>query len=350
MIACMLNPVSAEQPPSFQGPGVTAPAQPPVITQSWMSRPGRSLLRIGTACLRSTRLRRVALRAATARRRALVLLYHRIGPSEFRPSAVVPSLPEGVFREQLEMLGEIGELLSLPTLLEWREPRQRVGFAITFDDDHPSHVEHALPVLQALGVPATFFLSGRALHGLGPYWWELLEWRIATEGLEGTRRHLRLQGRTPAELAAECEVNAGSRRILELMPVDVLPQLDDGAIRALAAADMSIGFHTLRHPVLTTVADGDLRHELLDGCRELASAVGREVSLLAYPHGRADSRIARAARAAAYHAAFRTGGRPIAPSADAFLLGRWEPGPLNTDEFVAQVALRLNLPVGAPAG
>jgi peptidoglycan/xylan/chitin deacetylase (PgdA/CDA1 family) len=315
-----------------------------------MSRLTRPLLSVATACLSSTRVRRIALGTAVARRRSLVLLYHRIAPSGPGRSPVVPSLPEGLLRQQLAALGEIGELLPLPTMLQWSEPRRQVGFAITFDDDHPAHVEYALPVLRAMGVPATFFLSGRALHGLGPYWWELLEWHIATKGLERTRAQLDLRGRTPAELAAECEGNARSRHLLETMPADSLPRLDHGAIRTLAQADMSIGFHTLRHPVLTMVPERDLHHELLDGCRELASAVGREVNLLAYPHGKADSRIARTARAAGYHAAFRTGGRPIARNADPFLLGRWEPGALDADEFVAQVALRLNLPVGAPGG
>ena len=306
------------------------------------------MLSAASACLRSTRLRRVALGAAVARRRALVLLYHRIAPSESGPYSVIPALPDSIFRQQLQVLGEIGELRPLSAILQWSESPRKVGFAITFDDDHPTHVEYALPVLRALGVPATFFLSGRSLHGLRPYWWELLEWQIASEGLERTRRQLGLRGGTPAELAAECELNAPSRRILEMMSDPSLPRLEVSGIRALVEADMAIGFHTLRHPVLTMVPERDLQHELVEGRRELAGAAGTAVDLLAYPHGRADSRTARAARGAGYRAAFRTGGRPIAHRADHFLLGRWEPGPLDSDDFLAQVLLRLNLPVGAP--
>jgi peptidoglycan/xylan/chitin deacetylase (PgdA/CDA1 family) len=290
------------------------------------------------------------LSAARVRRRSLVLLYHRVAAPESPPGSIVPSVPGGLFRRQLQVLGEIGELLPLSALLRSSEPRRKVGFAITFDDDHPSHVEQALPVLRELGVPATFFLSGRALHGLGPYWWELLEWQIATEGLERTRRRLHLRGSTPAELAAECEIDAASRRLLEMLPSASIPQLDPAGLSMLAHAGMSIGFHTLRHPVLTMVPDQALHRELLDGRDELERAVRREVRLLAYPHGKADPRIARAARTAGYHGGFRTGGRPVSDSADPFLLGRWEPGALETDDFAAQAALRLNLPVGAPEG
>ena len=44
--------------------------------------------------------------------------------------------------------------------------------ALTFDDDYDSHAREVLPILQQLRLHGTFFLSGRALNGLGGYWFQ----------------------------------------------------------------------------------------------------------------------------------------------------------------------------------
>jgi hypothetical protein len=72
------------------------------------------------------------------------------------------------------------------------------------------------------------------------------------------------------------------------------------------------------------------------------------MEFLAYPHGRADRRVAEHARTAGYRAAFATGGRPVGARSDPFLLGRWEAGPLRDDEFLAHLTLRLNYPLAVP--
>ena len=111
---------------------------------------------------------------------------------------------------------------------------------------------------------------------------------------------------------------------------------------------MSIGFHTVRHRVLSTLPPDELGEDLVRGRRELAEAAGTPLTLLAYPHGRVNAQVARAAQAAGYEAAFAAGGRPISARADRFLLGRWEPTAGGIDEFVAEVALRLNRAVAVP--
>ena len=75
-------------------------------------------------------------------------------------------------------------------------------------------------------------------------------------------------------------------------------------IRAMVRAGMTIGFHTLHHPVLSTLAEGPLESALTEGRRELAAAAGAPVDLLAYPHGRATAAVADAAERAAFTAAF----------------------------------------------
>lgn len=313
-----------------------------------MSNFAAPLRRAATQVFRIAAARRAALRAAAARGRSLVLLYHRVAPGGPAAHEVVPSLSTTLFRQQLEALGEVGDIVPLVQVLDRPGPGQRVRFAITFDDDECSHVEHALPVLQALGIHATFFLSGRSLSALGPYWWTLLEQMIADGGMEEARRTLGIDGATPARLAAICEGSPFAERLSALVTPRraCLPGIDD--VRTLVSAGMAIGFHTLRHPVLTSLPREALQSALRDGRQALAAAIGKPVDLFAYPHGRADQRVARQVRSAAYRAAFRTGGCPVHPHGDPFLLGRWEPGPLTADELLAHVALRLNHPIAGP--
>ncbi len=122
-------------------------------------------------------------RIGALRGRSLVLVYHRVAPSEPPARGIVPFVPSGVFRRQLEVLAEVGEIAPLEVLLQDRDRHARPRFAVTFDDDYVTHLDHALPVLQALDAPATFFLSGRALHGLGSYWFELLERLVSARRL-----------------------------------------------------------------------------------------------------------------------------------------------------------------------
>jgi peptidoglycan/xylan/chitin deacetylase (PgdA/CDA1 family) len=285
-----------------------------------------------------------AIRAAARRGHGLALVYHRVrADGDVAQGEVVPSLGCSRLRAQLEALAELGDVVDLPRLLDPPASRRRPRFALTFDDDYPHHTEHALPVLCDVGVPGTFFLSGRALHDLGPYWWERLEALVATEGVEQAGRALGISGDSPQALATVCERDPAARsRLVALAPGVVGRPLGVDGIRTLAAAGMTVGFHTLEHPLLPDLDGGRLAAALTAGREELAAATGRPMTLLAYPHGKADQHVARAARAAGYTAAWTGWPRPARPGDDPFLLGRWEPGSLDVDAFVASVAVRLN--------
>lgn len=301
--------------------------------------------RAGSRALRVAAWRRLALRAAAARGRSLVLLYHRITPEGRLPHEVIPTVSAALFTQHLEALRELGEIVPLAALLQEPADRHRVRFAITFDDDERSHVDHALPALEACGVHATIFVSGRSLHGLRPYWWLLLEQLIASVGPRRAGSILGLAGDTPERLAAACEGSpAVAHRLTELVDAPSASMLRAEDFRTLADAGMTLGFHTVRHPVLTTLPDEAIEFTIRDGRRTLSEVVGAPIDLFAYPHGRADARVAHCVRAAGYQAAVTTRRRPIASGSDPFLLGRWEPGPLSPTALSAQVALRLNYP------
>jgi peptidoglycan/xylan/chitin deacetylase (PgdA/CDA1 family) len=299
--------------------------------------------RLGKAVLRCTPLRAAAMRAAAIRGNGLVLLYHRVTADDAAPPGdLVPSVPRRLLRRQLEVLGEVGELVPLERLGAPVGGRRRPRFALSFDDDYRSHDDQVLPVLQALGIIGTFFLSGRSLHRLGPYWFEALERLVADRGLAATSRLLDVDAATAADLAVVCE---GSPRLQQLVAtaVDLAPcHLQPAQIAGLAEGGMTVGFHTLHHRRLVDLGGEELSLALAEGREALAACIGRRVDLLAYPHGKADAKVAAAARTAGYRMAWTGWPRPVRAGDDPLLLGRWEPGPLETDAFVAALAVRIN--------
>jgi peptidoglycan/xylan/chitin deacetylase (PgdA/CDA1 family) len=281
-------------------------------------------------------------RIGALRGRSLVLVYHRVSPGRPPKEMVVPTVSSDLFRRQVEALQEVGEILPLEVLLHDREGHAKPRFGLTFDDDYVTHFDHALPILKILDAPATFFLSGRALHGLGSYWFELLEKLIASRGVADVCRLLDTPWEGLDALIVACESDPGLQKIVEAEVVDTPQHLDRDQIAALAGEGMAVGFHTVHHPIITRLQDHELEAALTTGRELLGSVVGRPLEHFAYPHGKADRRTAENVRKAGYQAAWTGRPEPMRRRCDPHLLGRWEPGRLEVDDLLVGVAVRLN--------
>jgi peptidoglycan/xylan/chitin deacetylase (PgdA/CDA1 family) len=293
-----------------------------------------------TALLGRRSVAAVGGRLAARRGQALALVYHRIRPQPIRDYEVVPCVPVEQFRRQVGALLEMGDVVPVDQLIiDGRTRRPR--FALTFDDDYATHFRHVLPVLQELGVPGTFFLSGRVLHGLGPYWWDALEAWIQHDGAARVAKTLDVSSTKPQVIAAECEEDPARQDRLEAYGADASDQLRTDEIAALAAAGMTIGFHTVAHPVLPRLASRDRRRALTHGRKPLQDLTGQRLAVFAYPHGRADATSAADARAAGYESAWTGAGRAVANRSDRWRLGRWEAGAIDAGVLRARALARL---------
>ncbi len=132
-------------------------------------------------------------------------------------------------------------------------PRAQVS--ITFDDGWASQYDAALPVLNAYGVRATFYITTAYLD------------------------HEEYPGFMTAE-----------------------------QVRSLARAGHEIGGHTVTHRDLTTLRAGDLLRELSSSKRTLERVTGTRVTSLAYPFGSYNQAVLRTARLTGY-----TNGRTVEP-------------------------------------
>jgi peptidoglycan/xylan/chitin deacetylase (PgdA/CDA1 family) len=274
--------------------------------------------------------------------RSLVLVYHRVTAAEPPEHEIVPSVTPMLFRRQLEALADVGNIVPLDEIVRDRDRHSRPRFAITLDDDSATHFEDALPALIELGAPATFFLSGRSFHGLGPYWFEQLERLVAERGIEPVARLVGAATDRIDDVILACEFDPALQERIEAEAPDAPPHLGSQEILQLSRAGMAIGFHTLSHKVLVGLDDDEVAAALVFGRKEIEDVIGRPLVHFAYPHGKADRRTATMARQAGYEAAWTGHPRAIRRGDDRYLLGRWEPGGLDVDDFLVGTAIRLS--------
>lgn len=198
------------------------------------------------------------------RLRSLVLCYHAVSASWDDPLAVAPQTIE----RQVRFLLRCG---YRPVDAVSALANERRTLHLTFDDAF-CNVAAVLPALRRLGVRVTIFAcTSFADDGRAFYVPELRD-RLPT-------RHEELM----------------------TMPWETL--------REVAGQGVEIGSHSVSHPHLTQLADADLRAELVESKQRLEDELGQECRVLAYPYGDEDARVAAAARAAGYEAAFSLRGR-----------------------------------------
>jgi peptidoglycan/xylan/chitin deacetylase (PgdA/CDA1 family) len=293
----------------------------------------------------------------SGRRVGVALLYHRVAAVQGDPNhELLPALGSRVFEAQLRWLKSSYRVVPPSQLLAATARRRRgrrLPVAITFDDDLASHAGVAMPKLRRLGLPAAFFLCGASLDEPFSFWWERLQSAVdrglaassfPAEISVGASSELR-QSRSIHEAAAIIERMAPRERdavshyLRSLLGVDPAGAgLRADGIRTLASAGFEIGFHTLRHDALPPLDDKGLQRALTDGRARLASVVGRELTMIAYPHGRADARVAAAARRAGYEFGFTGEPRRVTSAAEPLLLGRLEPSFDSLGHFALQIA------------
>jgi peptidoglycan/xylan/chitin deacetylase (PgdA/CDA1 family) len=279
-------------------------------------------------------------------RAGVALVYHRVGGAGGDVQReILAAVSDDSFRQQLRHFARHYRVVPASRLLaEARSRRrgQRFPAAITFDDDLASHLQRALPALQDAGVQATFFLGGTSLAGPHRFWWDDLQRAVDGRLVDAggvphvpeadVRAALARAPKAIFRVAATIErLERGQRQetATALRTAAGPPDEDEGLhaddIRALGGGGAEIGFHTLRHELLTELADDDLAAALRDGRDELSAVVGTPLDIISYPHGRADGRVAEAAREAGFKCGFVTARRRADANTDPLLIPRIPP-------------------------
>jgi peptidoglycan/xylan/chitin deacetylase (PgdA/CDA1 family) len=295
-------------------------------------------------------LRRSAARLMNDRTRAsrsergLAIAYHGVGPvGERHPLDITLDVER--FEEQVRYLQHHYDLVPSSELLDAVKARrwgQKLPLAITFDDDLRSHLSYTKPVLDRLGVPATFFIGGASLHGPLTFWWERLELAYVNGSIDVEELRALVPPRDGSNgsderdlltLVFDIEFMAPHARdaLNELLGSRAGSEPDDAGLRPDDIRDLSdggryeIGFHTRSHYNLTVLEDAQLAEELTAGRSELARIIGRDLTSIAYPGGRWNHRVVDATREAGFELGFTCDPVPADPDADPLQIGRLVP-------------------------
>ena len=270
--------------------------------------------------------------------RVIVLSYHRVsanfalGAADGIPSMIVSA---ATLRRQLEQVQRAHDVVSLSDaariLAEPRGTARRDVATITFDDGYADNLAVALPVLRALRLPATVFVATgytgtrhRMLHDR--IWGALLA--LARRGVPQGR--ISLDGTAHALYGACARPGPGGTldRLIARLPHDGLVRvtealeeraglheedlpagtrlLDWEELRALDAAGVEVGGHSVRHAVLPNLALDEVRREI-DGCRDqIAERLGKRPRHFAFPNGYHTPTVRRAVAEAGFETAATT--------------------------------------------
>ncbi len=290
----------------------------------------------------------------SGRRAGLVTVFHRVGDPAGDPTTeLLPALPTDLFAAHLRLLRRVYRVVPLAELRDAAASRrrgQRFPVAVTFDDDARWHLEVSAPILRREGVPATFFLSGASLEQPFTFWYERIQAaadRGVLEPLPGPVASLPAGSSVhEVSLAAEGLGASGRDELSATLGERLGPDPEDAglraaSVRALAAEGFEIGFHTRRHDVLSTLDDSELDVAVSDGKQELEQLSGAPLRALAYPCGKHDERVRRAAAGAGFELAFTTDPVAVEPDSDPMMLGRLYPSDDLVSRFAAAAALAL---------
>ncbi len=305
--------------------------------------------------------------------RVIVLSYHRVA-ADFERSAAegLASMvvSAGTLRRQLEQVARTHDVVSMSdaarVLSEPRGTARPDVATITFDDGYADNHAVALPVLRALRMPATVYVATgftgtrrRMLHDRIYAALSTLDRRGQPPSrivLDGPAHALygacarsgpastldRLISRVPHDglvvVTEALEARAGIRE--EDLPAGTR-LLDWEELRALDAAGVEVGGHSVRHAVLANLPLAEARREIA-GCRDqIAERLGKRPRHFAYPNGYHSPAVRRAVAGAGFETAVTTEDRENLRGADLLALRRkvlWENSTLGPTGYSPALA------------
>jgi peptidoglycan/xylan/chitin deacetylase (PgdA/CDA1 family) len=242
-----------------------------------------------------------------ARGKLGILIFHRVlpGPDELFPE----DLDAARFDEVCGWLAAWFNVLPLDEAVDRMRSRSLPprALCITFDDGYADNATVALPILRRHGLTATFFIAAGFIDG-GVPWND-----VVTESFRRCERDfVKLPRIAGIELGAWNLSGSAERRAAILSTIErikylpaaqrldavqavvtacgvVTPRdrmMSSAQLKQLVDGGMSVGGHTISHPILAHVDEATVRREIAEGRDRLQAITGRAVELFAYPNGR----------------------------------------------------------------
>ena len=197
----------------------------------------------------------------------VVLFYHSI-PFEQRER----------FAEQMDTLLRYAKPIAAEGTFELADGTRYA--AVTFDDGFESVIENAVPILKEKRICATVFVVTEYL-GKAAGWHRFDTHSNGSEKLMGVEE-------------------------LSMLPSDVI----------------SVGSHTMTHPVLTSLNSHAAKAEICESRLRLQTMLQKDVKLFSFPYGAFNADLVAWCREAGYTRVFTILPTPALPDAEGYVTGR----------------------------
>jgi peptidoglycan/xylan/chitin deacetylase (PgdA/CDA1 family) len=294
-----------------------------------MMRALRSHLRDSAASL--LRVSGATAPSRTLRGRFPIITFHRVLPEALRrdyPLAGLAVTPEEL-AWFLEFFGRTFHCTTLRDAIErWNDDPEasRPALAVTFDDGQVDNWDHARPVLDRLGVRASFFVPVDGIQDGEPLWHDRIALAVDRATALDPAGAARL-AREYAPVGEAFDVDSHGMVVLAkaLEPTERRRCVEsweglagrisrpswDGfmsweQLRTLAAAGHEIGSHSMSHEILPLCSVAEIQREVGESRRILESRLDVRVDSFCYPNGDCDPRCIDAVRNSGYQQAVTT--------------------------------------------
>lgn len=301
-----------------------------------------------------------------AQARLSILIFHRV-LSE--PDPLLPGEPDAASFDRLcAWVAEWFQVLSLDAAVAClkRGDLPARAMVITFDDGYADNHEVAMPILQRHGLVATFYVATGFLDG-GRMWNDTVIESVRACQLPALDvAHLGINGLAKLPLGDDAQRRAAIRALLgslKYRPVDERLQLVHQVVEAVAAplpggvmlrsdqvkalrqAGMTIGAHTVSHPILLKLTAEQARREIDQSRQHLEAILGEPVRHFAYPNGvpgrDLSDATAKLVRDMGFDSAVTTAWGAARMGADSLQLPRFTPWDRSRWKFGARLARNL---------
>ncbi len=249
-----------------------------------------------------------AMRLISPGASAAILMYHSVMAD---PGAHADSLggiihSEADFRAQMELLRREYQPISLDDVVEklkTGEPSPKRSVVITFDDGYTDNSEVAMPILNQLGIPATFYVTVDCIEQRRLPWPSRLRYAFRqtkrpmwSDGRGNSWPLQDFDSRERAYLAScdECcqlsgqpqeeYVQAIEKQFETAVPGDSSSlMMNYEQIGSLLKHGHIVGSHTMTHPNMAYVGEHDAKTELAESKLRLEQGLQTPIRHFSYP-------------------------------------------------------------------
>lgn len=206
---------------------------------------------------------------------------------------------------------------QLIEILDKKMPFPKGAVWISLDDGWRSNLDNVIPIAVKHNIPITIFANTDAIEK-GAYWWRKVR-------------------QFPQALPAQYQDVATIRKLPEKTRKQVLESMDQSGVKypreAMAVEELkkianipqvTIGAHTVSHPLLTSCNDEEIDFEITESKRKIEEWTGKTVNIFAYPNGAYSGREKSVLQTRGFKLAVTTKSGFISPETDTYLVPRNE--------------------------